>query len=96
MVLPLELVPALAGGSRATGIAAISVAMYATVIARASRAGALLVTAEAVVVPLVMWAKGRPARGTGRIAALNVWLLALVFVAVVGWAVLWMAPLPGS
>jgi O-antigen ligase len=96
MTLPLALVQALGGGPRAMGMAVVSAAMYASVIAGASRAGALLVTAEIVVVPLLLWASGRAgrnsgrtARNGGRTAAIHVWLLALVFVAVVGWAVLW-------
>ena len=93
MMLPLALVQALGGGPRATGMAAVSAAMYASVIAGASRAGALLVTSEIVVVPLLLWAKrwgrGRAPRSSSRTAAINVWLLALVFGAVVGWAVLW-------
>ncbi len=93
MVLPLALVQALGGGPRALGMTEVAAAMYASVIAGASRAGALLVTAEIVAVPLLLWtkgwAKGRDPRSTGRTAAINVWLLALVFVEVVGWAVLW-------
>ena len=104
MVLPIALVQALGWGPRATRFAVISAAMYASVIAGASRAGALLVTAEIVIVPLVLWVKrrsGSEMRRTGagrtnpeqtrnrRTAAINVGLLALVFVAVVGWAVLW-------
>jgi len=156
MVLPLALVQALTGGSRATGFAVVSAGMYASVIAGASRAGALLATAEVVLVPLALWFKRRAkeevrsqlghrrlsdcitcdsSTGKGRrrdesrrcrhecprhvevtgqesevrmktastdapddrrnelsnrrTATINVWLLALVFGAVVGWAVLW-------
>ncbi len=96
MVLPLALVQALSGSSRATMFAVVSAAMYASVIAGASRAGALLATAEVVLVPLTLWVKRRPGvdnRRTGidyrSTAAINIWLVALVFVAVVGWGVLW-------
>lgn len=85
MLLPLALLRALGGGSRALSFAVASGAMYASVIAGASRAGALLVTAEIVLVPLVLWAKG----GRGRRGVINLWVLAIVFVTVVGWAVLW-------
>jgi hypothetical protein len=89
MVLPLALLEALAGGSRSIGSAVIAATLFATVIAGASRAGALLVTAEIVAIPLVLWAKGRRNRGQMRTATVNLWLLALVFAAVVGWTVLW-------
>lgn len=132
MVLPLALLQALGGGSRGMGFAVVSAAMYASVIAGASRAGALLVTAEIVVVPLLSFARcgdgcrqhvGNPRRagslprtdvnrpsatgwrgtlrvgaqsiqdslglGNRRTATINVWLLAFVFAAVAGWAVLW-------
>jgi hypothetical protein len=55
MVLPLALYEALGLRSRAVGFGVVSAAMYASVIAGASRAGALLVTAEIVAVPLVLW-----------------------------------------
>jgi len=101
LVLPLALVQALNGGSRATMFAAISAAMYASVIAGASRAGALLATAEVVLAPLALWVKRRAVVekrfekrfdnrfDNRRAGAIGVWLLALVFVAVVGWGVLW-------
>jgi len=114
MVLPLALVQALGGGSRALGFQVVSAAMYASVIAGASRAGALLVTAELVLVPL-RWHVRRsavaicfltggleptppggagfsprcPASNPSPPRAVSVWLLAIVFVAVAGWAVLW-------
>ena len=53
MVLPLALFEALGGGSHGLGFAAVSAAMYASVIAGASRAGAILATAEIVLVPLI-------------------------------------------
>jgi hypothetical protein len=148
MVLPLALVQALGGGSRALGFRVVSAAMYASVIAGASRAGALLVTAELVLVPLLghgrkpavaLWGSegfiplGGPkghwslaicsltgglkptppggagfsprgpkgdVRQVGKLRdpegtpsrpprAVSLWLLAIVFVAVAGWAVLW-------
>lgn len=89
MVLPMALVPALLGDSRSLRFAVMSAAMYASVIAGASRAGALLATAEIVIVPVALWARGRIQRGRMGFAAVNIWLLALAFVGVVGWAVLW-------
>ena len=57
LVLPLGLLQALGKDSRARGFAVVSAAMYASVIAGASRAGALLVTAEVLLVPLALWIK---------------------------------------
>ena len=77
MVLPVALVRAAGGDSRAIRFAAISAAMYASVIAGASRAGAILTTAEMAFVQ-VRSRQFRP----------RVWLFAALFVAVGGWAVL--------
>jgi O-antigen ligase len=88
MVLPLALVRAMEAGSRPVRFAVFAAGLYASVIAGASRAGAILLTAEIVAVPLVLMAKGRMRRDHVRSAAIHVWALALVFAAVVGWAVL--------
>ena len=89
MLLPLAIVQTLRGGPQSLRFAVISAALYASVIAGASRAGALLTTAEIIVIPVVFWARGHFGRDKLRSATINVWLLAFVFVAVVGWAVLW-------
>jgi hypothetical protein len=89
MLLPLAIVQTLRGGRQSLRFAVISAALYASVIAGASRAGALLTTGEIIVIPVVFWARGHFGRDKLRLAAINVWLLAFVFVAVVGWAVLW-------
>lgn len=83
LVLPLALVPALGGERHAFRFAVMAAAMYATVIAGASRAGAILTTAEIVIVQFAMWRRGR------RRGAMQLWPLAVVFVGVAGWAVLW-------
>jgi O-antigen ligase len=89
LVLPLALVQAFRGGPPSLRFSVIAAAMYASVIAGASRAGALLTTAEIIVVPAIFWAKGKFGREKLGSAAIHVGLLAFVFVAVVGWAVLW-------
>ena len=58
MLLPLAIMRTLAGGRRSLRFAVMGAAMYASVIAGASRAGALLTTAEIIVVPLMAWRKG--------------------------------------
>ena len=89
MLLPMAIVQTLRGGPQSLRFAVISAAMYASVIAGASRAGALLTTGEIIVIPTILWAKGHLGRDKLRSATMNVWLLAFVFVAVVGWAVVW-------
>ena len=89
MILPLAIVRTLSGGPRSLRFAVISAAMYASVIAGASRAGALLTTGEIIVIPVILWARGHLGRDKLRAATMNVCLLAFVFVAVVGWAVVW-------
>jgi len=74
LMLPLALVRAF---DREARFSAIAAAMYASVIAGASRAGAILTTAEIVFVQL----RGRQFRP-------RLWLLAAVFVAVGGWSML--------
>jgi O-antigen ligase len=89
MVLPLALVQTFRGGRQSLRFAVVAAAMFASVIAGASRAGALLTTAEIVVIPAIFWAKGNFGREKLRSATINVGLAAFVFVAVVGWAVVW-------
>ena len=88
LTLPLALLRAFSDEG-STGYAVVSAAMYASVIAGASRAGALLATVELIVVPLLLWRRRRPAISARPTTGLGVWILAGVFVAVVGWAVLW-------
>jgi hypothetical protein len=69
-----------------SGMAAI---MYASVIASASRAGAVLATAEVVLVPLLLWVLRR-APGRNIAAALfRMCILLAIFTAVVGWDSVW-------
>ena len=89
MLLPLAIMRTLSGGRRSLRFAVMGAAMYASVIAGASRAGALLTTAEIIVVPLMAWRKGSFLQDRIGAATARIWLFALVFTAVVGWAVLW-------
>jgi O-antigen ligase len=88
LVLPLAVVGALRERKRAAAYAVMASAMFASVIAGASRAGAILVTLEVLallVPPALAGAARRPAwMAFGRVAA-----LAAVFTLVVGWEVLW-------
>jgi hypothetical protein len=89
MILPLAILYTLRGDGRSVRFAVIAAAIYASVIAGASRMGAVLATAEILVIPTVLWAKGHFARHKMRSAAVGVWILAAAFVAVVGWAAVW-------
>jgi hypothetical protein len=89
MVLPLALIKAISGGKHAFGFGIIGAALYASVIAGASRAGALLITAEVVVIPIAAWAQGFLSADKFRSSTARIWVFILIFVSVVGWAVLW-------
>ena len=89
LLLPLAIMRTLGGGRRSLRFAVMGAAMYASVIAGASRAGALLATAEIIVVPLMAWKKGSFLQDRIGAATARIWLFAMVFTAVVGWAVLW-------
>lgn len=88
LVLPLAVYQALADRKKQWAYAAVAGAMFATVIAGASRAGAILVTAEIVILlPLVIGGAGSR-RGPAAILT-RIVLFAALFTAVVGWEVLW-------
>ena len=89
LLLPLAIMRTLGGGRPSLRFAVMGAAMYASVIAGASRAGALLTTAEIIVVPLMAWRQGSFLQDRIGAATARIWLFALVFTAVVGWAVLW-------
>jgi hypothetical protein len=89
MMLPVALLEALSGGPKSWRFAVISAALYASVIAGASRAGSLLITLEVIACPVILGARGLFSSGTLRAGVVRVWLLIFLFVGVVGWAVLW-------
>jgi O-antigen ligase len=88
LVLPLAVVAAQRERRRAVLYAVMAGAMFASVVAGASRAGAILVTLEALalLVPQALAGAGRRSAwlAFGRVAA-----LAAAFTLVVGWEVLW-------
>jgi O-antigen ligase len=63
--------------------------MYASVIASASRAGAVLVSGEILAVSVLMWARGRTSAGAIGLALLRTVILFVVFTGVVGWESVW-------
>ena len=105
LVFPLAVVAALRDRNRALIYAGMAAALYASVIASASRAGAALVTLELIVILAVALARGhmsRRARDAGRkpggrpeglappgLALVSFAVLVVCFGAVVGWQTLW-------
>lgn len=89
LLLPLAVLRAFAGGGTSWKFILMGAAMFASVITGASRAGALLITAEISVVLAVAWIKGRlPQDKIWKVTA-GAWVIAVIFTSVVGWAVLW-------
>ncbi|MEK7403999.1 MAG: O-antigen ligase family protein [Acidobacteriota bacterium] len=89
LVLPLALFEALRDRRKTLSHALMAGAMFASVIAGASRAGSILVTLE-IGVMLFLGLSPRFASGRTMAGALSrVALFAVVFAAVVGWDVLW-------
>jgi hypothetical protein len=88
-VLPFALYRAT--GSQRDGLlfSGISAVMYASVLASASRAGTILTTAEAVLVPLLLWLFGRVSRRNVLFSLLRVGFFFAIFVSVVGWEPVW-------
>jgi len=89
LVLPLALIEALRDRRKALSHALIAGAMFASVIAGASRAGSILVTVEIVVVVFLGLSPRFLSAGTVRRALSWTVLFAMAFAAVVGWGVLW-------
>ncbi len=89
LLLPLAIMGAVRDRRRAMFYSVMAAVMYASVIASASRAGSILVTLEIPLVLLLALRRGFVSLRTLGIALGKIGLLAAVFVAVVGWRVLW-------
>ncbi len=88
-VLPIALYEALRSEKNSLLYAGMAAAMYASVIASASRAGAVLTTGEIVAVTLLMWARGRVSLRTINLGILRSAILFAVFTGVAGWGSVW-------
>jgi O-antigen ligase len=89
VVLPIALYKALGRQGQSLLYSTIAAALYASVIASASRAGSILATAEILVVAGLLWVRGR---ATGRAVGLSLLRMAVLFgafTAVVGWQRVW-------
>ena len=89
LLLPIALFEALADRRRALLFTAMAGAMYASVIAGASRAGSVLLTLEILLVLLVALARRDLPGHTVRSVLSRAAVFAAIFTAVVGWQILW-------
>ncbi|HYM10174.1 MAG TPA: O-antigen ligase family protein [Bryobacterales bacterium] len=89
LVLPFVLYRMLQEGRKSGAYAAMAGAMFASVIAGASRAGAILVTAEIVVLLAASLWGNNGARRAGMVNLTRIIFFAAVFTAVAGGGVLW-------
>jgi len=88
-VLPLAVYGAMTSKRDSLLYSCMAAAMYASVIAAASRAGFVLASGEIVVVTALLWLQGRTSgRAVGR-SLLRVVLLLAVLTTVVGWGRVW-------
>jgi hypothetical protein len=88
-VLPIALYLAVLIPRNSLLYSAMAAAMYASVIASASRAGAVLATAEIFLVPLLLWSFRRTSGRNIAAALLRMGVLFVLFTAVVGWDSVW-------
>ncbi len=89
VALPIALYRALRRTRDSMLYSGMAAAMYASVIASASRAGTVLATAEIVAVPLLLWVQGRASGAAARSAFLRMAVLLAVFTAIVGPETVW-------
>jgi hypothetical protein len=89
VVLPIALYRAARNEHDSLLYSGMAAALYTSVIASASRAGAVLTTAEAVLVPLLLVAFRRAPRRNIAAALLRMGVLFAVFCVIVGWEPVW-------
>ncbi len=89
LVFPVALFEALRSRRNTLLYAGMAAAMYASVIASASRAGTILCTAELILIPLLVTLRGMaPRRDVGSVLA-KIAAAFAGFTAVVGWGTIW-------
>jgi hypothetical protein len=89
LVFPLAVVAALRDRPRALIYAGMAAALYASVIASASRAGAALVTAELIAILALALARRQISPRTAGLVTICFLAFGLCFGAIVGWQNLW-------
>ena len=88
-ILPMALSRALQSEKDSLLYSGMAAAMYASIIASASRAGTLLATGEIVAVVLLLWAGGRTRGSAVGISLLRILAAFAVFTGVAGWQSVW-------
>jgi O-antigen ligase len=88
-VLPIALYQALQNEHDSLLYSGMAAAMYASVIASASRAGTVLTSCEILAVILLMGARGRTSGRAIGLALLRIAILFVVFASVAGWGRVW-------
>ncbi len=89
-VLPIAVYRAIDRERNSLLYSMMAAAMYASVIASASRAGTVLATAEIFLVPLLLWVLGRSPGRDVAAGLLRMGVILAIFTAVVGWESVWM------
>ena len=89
VVLPIALYEAFRRERGSLLYAGVAAALYASVIASASRAGTALATAEIVVVGALMWARHQVDRRALGLAFAKIAALAVLFTVIAGWQAVW-------
>ncbi len=89
VVLPIALYEALRRERGVLLYAAMAAALYASIIASASRAGTVLATAETLVLMWAMWLRGRSSGRALGLSLAGILVLCAAFVAVVGPETVW-------
>lgn len=88
-VLPIALYEALRRERTSLLYSCMAAAMYASVIASASRAGSILATAEIIAVPLLLWWRGRADGAAVGFSFVRIAVLLAVFTTIVGPETVW-------
>jgi O-antigen ligase len=89
VVLPIAIYEALRRERDSLLYSGMAAALFASVIASASRSGAILITTETLVVIALLWARGRTSARAAGAALLKMAVLFAVFASVVGWDNVW-------
>lgn len=89
LLLPIPLVEALRNRKQSVFYAAVVACLFASVIASASRAGAILVTSEIALLFLMVRPPGVASRRGLAGVGVKIFVCALLFTLVVGWEFLW-------
>ncbi len=89
VVLPIALYEAFRRERGSLLYAGVAAALYASVIASASRAGTALATGEIVAVATLMWARRQRDRQALSLVFAKIALLAALFTAIAGWQAVW-------